>query len=68
MREAYRLNYKKIFELFVNQNSKQLKLFIIYVGKEMVDYGIIEKSMVIVLEKVGQFENRVGAIKPQDSI
>jgi len=45
MREAFRLNYKKIFEEFITQNDKQLKLFFIYVGKEMLDYRSIENSM-----------------------
>jgi ribonuclease P protein component len=52
MREAYRLNYKKVFEPLLNQNEKQLKLFIIYVGKEALSYGNIEKSMGVVLEKM----------------
>jgi ribonuclease P protein component len=50
MREAYRLNYKKIFESFIEQNDKQLGLFFIYVGKEMMDFGVIEKSMLIILK------------------
>ena len=45
MREAYRLNYRKIFEEFITQNDKQLKLFFIYVGKEIFDYENIERSM-----------------------
>jgi ribonuclease P protein component len=45
MREAYRLNYKKIFESFLEQNDKQLGLFFIYVGKEMMDFEMIEKSL-----------------------
>jgi len=52
MREAYRLNFRKIFELFMNQNLQQLQLLIIYIGKEMVDYGIIEKNMQAVLQKL----------------
>ncbi|MCL2435219.1 MAG: ribonuclease P protein component [Lentimicrobiaceae bacterium] len=50
MREAYRLNYKKIFEEFITQNDKQLKLFFIYVGKEMLDYGDIESGMRRILQ------------------
>ncbi|MDR2971297.1 MAG: ribonuclease P protein component [Bacteroidales bacterium] len=52
MREAYRLHYKTIFEQFLLQNEKQLKLFFIYVGKEISDYSIIEKNMNFVLEKL----------------
>ena len=50
MREAYRLNYKKVFEAFMNQKEKQLKLFFIYIGKETLDYGCIEKSMQRILK------------------
>jgi len=52
MREAYRLNYKKILELFINQNAQQLQLLIIYIGKEILDYGTIEKNIQIVLHKL----------------
>jgi len=50
MREAYRLHYKKMFEAFMNQKDKQLKLFFIYIGKEMMDFGVIEKSILIILK------------------
>ena len=52
MREAYRLSFKNIFETFINQKDKQLKLFFIYIGKEVLDYGCIEKNMQIVLRKI----------------
>jgi ribonuclease P protein component len=52
VREAYRLNYKKIFETFVNQKEKQLKLFFIYIGKEILEYAEIEKNMKTTLDKV----------------
>jgi len=44
MHEAYRLNYKKIFETFIKKNDKQLRLFILYIGKDILDYGSIEKK------------------------
>ena len=50
MREAYRLNYKKVFEAFMNQKEQQLKLFFIYVGKEILDYKCIEKSVQAILK------------------
>ena len=50
MREAYRLHYKKSFEAFMNQEEKQLKLFFIYIGREILDYGIIEKGMLNILK------------------
>jgi ribonuclease P protein component len=52
MREAYRLNYRLIFEPFINQNEKQLQLFILYIGKEMLDYGNIEKNTQNILGKL----------------
>jgi len=52
MREAYRLNYKNIFEAFITQKEKQLKLFFIYVGKEICDYVNIEKSLQTILQKI----------------
>ena len=53
MREAYRLNYRKIFEEFISQKEKQLKLFILYIGKEIVDFACIEKKLQEVLGRIG---------------
>lgn len=55
MREAYRLNYKNIFEEIITQNDKQLKLFVIYVGKEVLDFANMEKNLQSVLQKVKAF-------------
>jgi len=52
MREAYRQNYKKILEEFITQRNKQLKLFFIYVGKDMLNYGSIETSVHKILVKL----------------
>jgi len=52
MREAYRLNYKSVFEVFMNQKEKQLKLFFIYIGKETLDYRCIDKSMQAILKVI----------------
>jgi ribonuclease P protein component len=52
IREAYRLNYKKIFETFITQDDKQLKLFIIYIGKEVLDYTNIDTNLQSVLQKI----------------
>jgi len=52
MREAYRLHYKTIFETFINKKEKQLKLFFIYVGKEILDSEKIMKSLRIILQKI----------------
>jgi len=43
MRESYRLNYKKIFKTFIEQKDKQLALFFIYVGKDILDFKSIEE-------------------------
>jgi ribonuclease P protein component len=45
MREAYRLNFRTIFETFIKQNNKQLQLFFIYIGKESLNYESIEKGL-----------------------
>ena len=45
MREAYRLNHKKIFEAFIEHGNRQLGLFFIYIGKEIMDFEEIEKNM-----------------------
>jgi len=52
MREAYRLHYKTVFETFINQKEKQLKLFFIYVGKEVLDSEEIVKSLLVILQKI----------------
>ena len=54
MREAYRLNYKKILESLFTQNQKQLQLLFIFIGKEITDYGSIEKSMQVQLSKINE--------------
>ena len=52
MREAYRLNFRKIWETEMQQNNKQLKLFFIYIGKDIFDYNSIEKNMVVLMNKL----------------
>jgi len=52
MREAYRLNFRKIWETEMQQNNKQLKLFFIYIGKDILDYNSIEKNMVVLMKNV----------------
>jgi len=56
MREAYRLSCRTIFERLLNQKEKQLKLFFIYVGKEMLEYVAIEKSMQVALQGISSFQ------------
>ncbi|MCL2168300.1 MAG: ribonuclease P protein component [Lentimicrobiaceae bacterium] len=45
MRESYRLNYQTMFESIINQNEKQLKFFIIYIGNEILNYACIDKAL-----------------------
>ena len=52
MREAYRLHYKTILETFINQKEKQLKLFFIYVGKEILESEKIVQSLRVILQKI----------------
>ena len=56
MREAYRLNYKKILEQFINQQEKQLQLLIIFIGNEIVNYTNIVQNMVKLLQKIDSFK------------
>jgi len=52
MREAYRVHYKTVFETLINDKEKQLKLFFIYIGKEILESEIVEKNMRVVLQKI----------------
>ena len=52
MREGYRLHFKKIFEILINQKDKQLKLFFIYIGKETLDYECIAQNMQVSMQKI----------------
>jgi ribonuclease P protein component len=52
MREAYRLHYHTVFESFIAQNDKQLALFFIYVGKEIIDFAKIDENLLSILKKL----------------
>jgi ribonuclease P protein component len=54
MREAYRLNFRKFSETVNNKKDKHLKLFFIYIGKDMLDYKTIEKNIRVVFEKLSK--------------
>jgi ribonuclease P protein component len=51
MKEAYRLQ-KNNLQLQVEQNSKQLAIFLIYVGKEIPDYSLVTEKIKIVLSRL----------------
>lgn len=51
MREAYRLN-KHILYGDLEAKNLQISAMFIYVGKEILDYSIIEKSMISAFKKI----------------
>lgn len=52
MREAYRLQ-KNELQLQLQQQEKQLRLFILYIGKEIPDYDICFKKFTAILNRLG---------------
>lgn len=50
IREAYRLNKAAIYNILQQQN-KQYALVLIYTGREAADYALIEKKLLILLQK-----------------
>jgi ribonuclease P protein component len=57
IREAYRLNKSDIIYPFLQENQLQLLLSITFVGKEILEYGFIEKKLKAVLEKLREVSN-----------
>jgi ribonuclease P protein component len=51
MKEAYRLQ-KNNLQLQVEQNNKQLAIFLMYVGKEIPDYSLVTEKIKIVLSRL----------------
>ncbi len=56
MREAYRLQ-KNELQLQLQQEQKQLRLFILYIGKELPDYEICFKKFTAILNRLGKLVN-----------
>jgi ribonuclease P protein component len=51
MREAYRLN-KQVLQGDLAAKNLQTSIMFIYVGKEVLEYATIEKSMILAFKKV----------------
>ncbi len=51
IKEAYRLNKADIYQR-LEQNDKNLALFLIYTGKEKEDYHFIEKKLILLLNQL----------------
>lgn len=51
LRESVRLN-KKELNLFLNENNKCIKAMFVYVGKEMPDFALIDKKIILTLHQL----------------
>jgi len=51
IKEAYRLNKADIYQK-LEQNNKNLALFLIYTGKEKENYHFIEKKLILLLNQL----------------
>ena len=56
MREAYRLQ-KNELQHQLQQEQKQLRLFILYIGKELPDYEICFKKFTAILNRLSKLVN-----------
>jgi len=52
MREAYRLNKQAYLYDLLKSNDKQIVLSIGFIGKEIAEYGLIEKKMLKLLAQL----------------
>ena len=64
MREAYRLQ-KNELQLQLQKEKKQLRLFILYIGKELPDYEICFKKFTAILKRLGKSDASVTDVKTQ---
>lgn len=53
IKEAYRLNKKEFYHQ-LNAKHKKVALFLIYTGKEKIDYQSIEKKLVLLLNQLSE--------------
>ena len=51
LRECYRLN-KLSLHAFVNEKKKPLAIFLLYIGKELPDYNLLDEKMKLALTKL----------------
>ncbi|MEO6669194.1 MAG: ribonuclease P protein component [Ferruginibacter sp.] len=56
MREAYRLQ-KKILQDHLSEKQNKLSVFILYVGKELPEYGIVFEKIGIILKRLIKFSD-----------
>lgn len=54
IREAYRLQ-KKVLQDHLEEKNNKLSVFILYVGKELPEYGIIFEKIGIILKRLIKF-------------
>lgn len=53
IREAYRLNKSALIQSLNNQNKK-ISLLIIYTGREIPDYQLVESKIIVTLQRLIQ--------------
>jgi ribonuclease P protein component len=63
MKEGYRINKNAVAEL-LKRSDLRLSLFLLYTGKELPDYGQVEKKMRLILERVTNIINEKAALHP----
>lgn len=56
MRETYRLQKNELEQLLL-QKKKRLAIFILYTGKEVPDYDLVNEKMNLILQKLQRITN-----------
>ena len=56
MRETYRLKKNELEQLLL-QKKKRLAIFILYTGKEVPDYDLVNEKMNLILQKLQRITN-----------
>ena len=56
MRETYRLQKNELKQLLLQKN-KRLAIFILYTGKEVPDYDLVNEKMNLILQKLQRITN-----------
>lgn len=56
MRETYRLQKNELEQLLLQKN-KRLAIFILYTGKEVPDYDLVNEKMNLILQKLQRITN-----------
>ncbi|HVS90917.1 MAG TPA: ribonuclease P protein component [Mucilaginibacter sp.] len=58
LREAYRLHKQQTLYTCLNENQKNIVFSIGYIGKEIAEYGLIEKKMLKLLAELSEKAGR----------